>query len=183
MILLWHPCIHLFELILTVFFFWSRFSGVWSSGSGLQRSRMNSQTSFLQHRSVPVWEVKVVATTQKSTALNFTVNVTPSKILEDKLKYWFGRSNSSDQLLSSPMSSLSHQNLIKACETSVEEVQRKPVNFYCPSSIFCLLVFPEASCVNWECCLFLNSSFMNPCRREGRHKRSWCRQMTTHFLL
>lgn len=34
--------------------------------------------------------------------------------------------------------------------------------FYYRSSICSPLVFPEASCVKCECCLFLNSSFMNP---------------------
>lgn len=53
--------------------------------------------------------------------------------------------------------------LIKARKTKAEEVERKPANFYCQSSIFSPLVFPEASCLNCECCLFLNSSFMNHC--------------------
>lgn len=35
------------------FFFLSRFSGVWSKGSGFQRNHMNFQTNFLQHRWVP----------------------------------------------------------------------------------------------------------------------------------
>ena len=58
-------------------------------------------------------------------------------------------------------------------KTKAEEVGRKPANFYCRSSIFSGLVFPEASCVKCECCLFLNSSFMNHCPLLPRRGKTY----------
>lgn len=58
-------------------------------------------------------------------------------------------------------------------KTKAGEVSRKPAIFYCQSSIFSPLVFPEASCVKCECCLFLNSSFMKHCPPLPLQGKTW----------
>lgn len=59
------------------------------------------------------------------------------------------------------------------CKTKAEEVGRKPAKFYCQSSIFSLLVFPEASCVKSVWMLPLPElviyESLPSCHCQGRH--------------
>lgn len=89
---------------------------------------------------------------------------------QNKKKYTF---NIVNDILSKYITPFHTLKLIRDRKTKAEEVSRKPAIFYCQSSIFSQLVFPEASCVKCECCLFLNSSFMNHCPLLPLQGKTW----------